>query len=157
MGVSRAGCCLTGETSAGSRVTLSVSDPLSGSHGGYVCSWYKRVWKFWKWRRNCTLRSQRRLGRRQLYLTVNADEKGQTDSEQGAQFCCITALLTLASSSELLISVKPGVYLGTWMFVDPRARKILHKVGPQDTLNSGLILNLSIVSDHWVPTFLHKI
>lgn len=47
------------------------------------------------------------------YLTVNADEKGQTDVEQGAQFCSITALLSPASSPEPLISVELGVNLGT--------------------------------------------
>lgn len=45
---------------------LSASDPLSGSRGIYVCSWCKRVWKCWKWRRNCTVRSQRGLCSRQL-------------------------------------------------------------------------------------------
>lgn len=59
------------------------------------------------------MRSQRGLCSRQLYLTVSADEKGQTDVEQGAQFCSITALLSPASSPEPLISVELGVHLGT--------------------------------------------
>lgn len=58
------------------------------------------------------MRRQRGLCSRQLYLTVNANEKGQTDLEQGAQFGCITAL-SPASSPEPLISVELGVHLGT--------------------------------------------